>query len=115
MNITLSQVLLVGALILFVFYIIRIRSELFDRLVFLVGAAAGILLVLDPELSTRVAHLLGIGRGADLIFYLAIIIGLFYAVGTRSRISRIEQKLTQVVREQAIANPIQGDPEAKDR
>jgi hypothetical protein len=109
MNINLSQVLLVGALVLFVFYILRVRSELFDRLVYLVGAAAGILLVLDPELSTRVANLLGIGRGADLIFYLAIIVSLFYAVGTRSRIRRIEQKLTQVVREQAIENPIHGE------
>ncbi len=111
MNISLSQVLLAGALVLFVFYIVRMRSELFDRLVFLVGAAGGIVLVMDPELSTRIANLLGIGRGADLVFYLIIIIGLFYAVGTRSRISRLEQKLTQIVREQAIANPIQGgDP-----
>ncbi len=109
MNITPTQVGLIAALLLFVLYIFRIRSDSFDRLVYLVGAAAGIALVIAPQLSTDIANALGIGRGADLIFYLAIIMALFYGVASRSRTRRLERQITLLVRRQAIDNPYQAE------
>ncbi len=112
MNITPTQVGLIAALLLFVLYIFRIRSDSFDRLVYLAGAAAGIVLVIDPQLSTRIANALGIGRGADLIFYLAIIMALFYGVASRSRTRRLERQITLLVRQQAIDRPYKAEDSA---
>jgi len=108
MNILLSQVLLLGALVLFILYIFRLRTDFLDRIVYLVCAAVGIVLVIDPKLSSDIANLLGIGRGADLLFYLFIIASLFYAVATRLRLRRIERQITQLVRQNALDHPIEG-------
>jgi hypothetical protein len=104
-----SQVLLVAALILFVIYIFRLRTAFLDRLVYIACAAVGAVFVIDPPFSTQIANLLGIGRGADLLFYLFIITSLFYAVETRSRLRRMEQQLTKLVRQNALDHPVEGE------
>lgn len=109
MNVQPSQILLIAALLLFVVYIFRLRSEFLDRFVYLACTLLGVIFVIDPELSTRLANMLGIGRGADLIFYLFIIASLFYAVATRSRLRRMEQQITHMVRMYALDHPTQGD------
>lgn len=56
----------------------------------------------QPKLTIWIARALGIGRGADLVFYggiLGMLIG-FYAVFARLR--RIEVSLTRIVRHLAI-------------
>lgn len=108
MNIQLSQIILIAALVAFVFYIYRLRTVVLDRIIYLACAVAGIALVIDPELSTRVANWLGIGRGADLLFYLFMIASLFYVVATRSRIRRLERQVTRLVQQNAIDHPVQG-------
>ena len=114
MNIQFSQILLIAALILFVIYIYRLRTAFLDRLVYIACAAVGVVFVIDPPFSTQIANLLGIGRGADLLFYLFIITSLFYAVETRSRIRRLEQKITMLVRQIAIDHPQQGKEQGED-
>jgi small membrane protein len=109
MNIQFSQILLIAALILFVIYIYRLRTDFLDRLVYLACAGVGIVLVIDPMVSTQIANLLGIGRGADLLFYLFIVANLFYAVATRSRIRRMEKQITTLVRQNALDHPIEGN------
>jgi hypothetical protein len=109
MNIQFSQILLIAALILFVIYIYRLRTDFLDRLVYLACAGVGIVLVIDPMVSTQIANLLGIGRGADLLFYLFIVASLFYAVATRSRIRRMEKQITTLVRQNALDHPIEGN------
>ncbi len=107
MNIQISQIILIAALILFVVYIYRLRTLFLDRIIYLACALAGIVLVLDPPLTTQIANWLGIGRGADLLFYLFIIVSLFYAVATRSRMRRLEQQITRLVQQNAIDHPVQ--------
>jgi len=103
-----SQVLLLGALALFIVYLFRARSVFIERLVYLVCAIVGMVLVIDPNLATRIANLVGVGRGTDLLFYLFIIISLFYTAAKNSEIKRLKRQLTNLAREQAIAHPIQG-------
>jgi hypothetical protein len=61
-------------------------------------------LVLRPEWATRIAHAVGIGRGVDLIFYLAIPGLAFLILVLFSRIRQLEARLTETIREQALAN-----------
>ena len=43
-----------------------------------------------------------VGRGADLIFYISILIFWFVILKLYARIRRLEQIITQVVRKEAI-------------
>ena len=101
----LAQPILVALLAaLVVLYFARLRTRAWDILA--IGLCFGIaaLLVVRPTVATRLAHLVGIGRGVDLIFYLAIpglalLILLLFA-----RTRELNLKLTATLRELAIAN-----------
>jgi hypothetical protein len=67
----------------------------------LVWASAGVL-VLRPDLSMSLAHMVGIGRGADLALYLALIVGLFATLAQYRRHRKLENMLTELVRHVAI-------------
>jgi hypothetical protein len=65
--------------------------------------AAGIAIAW-PDMTIRVAALLGIGRGADLILYLvaiAYMISMFYMY---LRFRKVEANITEIVRQLAIRN-----------
>jgi len=102
MSVTLAQVLLAGLILLVVVYIFALRSVSWDRVVMLVIAALGAVLVAWPGLSSDVARLVGIGRGADLILYLFILFCLFRFVSIAAGTRRLEDRLTQIVRESAL-------------
>ena len=63
-----------------------------------------------PEGTVMAAQLLGIGRGADLVLYLAVLLGLagFFYIYTRFR--RLDQQITQLVRTLALKDPLQPQP-----
>ncbi len=116
MNVQLSQVILVIIIIIFGLYVFRLRTVLTDRIILLLLACGGVVLVIHPDLSTRLANSIGIGRGTDLILYVFILFSLFYFVGISSELKKIERQLTEVVRAQALQNPQSGnDPQPKNR
>jgi hypothetical protein len=112
MNLHLGQVLFVAVLIFLVAYLFLLRTASTDRIVYLVCALVGILLVLAPDLSTDIAHALGIGRGVDLVVYLFILAGLFYSVTITSELKRLQRQMTALVRQIALDNPHQGIADA---
>jgi small membrane protein len=73
-----------------------------------VGFAWGLLwiaaavLIARPELTAIVARALGIGRGTDLVFYVAILAMGFGFFTTYVRLRRIEGNMTKLVRELAL-------------
>lgn len=84
----------------------------------LLWTAAAIAIAI-PELTGKTATMLGIGRGADFVFYCAILamIGGFFLMYVRYR--KLEQEITILVREIALlrANgdrrekpPVEGEP-----
>ncbi len=59
-------------------------------------------LILFPKVADKVAHFFGIGRGVDLIIYLAIaILSLIVAV-LYAKVKMDERAITKIVREIAI-------------
>jgi hypothetical protein len=62
----------------------------------------GILLAIFPTLSSQVANFLHVGRGTDLIFYLAVLAGLFVASNFYFRFKRQEEVLIALARQSAI-------------
>jgi len=63
---------------------------------------AGVLLAIFPALSTQVALILHVGRGTDLIFYLAVLAGLFVVSNFYFRFKRQEEMLIALARQSAI-------------
>jgi hypothetical protein len=89
----------IGAIVLYFRYF---RSQLKDRLTALVLFILTLIAVLFPETVTWSAHVLGVGRGTDLIIYLLSLCFVFVSLLLYSKLSRLEQKQTELVRQLAI-------------
>jgi len=69
----------------------------------LVWSAAAIAIAL-PDLTSLVAKTVGINRGADLVFYLAILGGLSVCFYFYQRSRQLENLITELVRREAVRN-----------
>lgn len=58
--------------------------------------------IFRPSITIALAHFLGIGRGADLVFYCGILGMLFGFFLVYVRIKRLENEITRLVRALAI-------------
>jgi hypothetical protein len=63
-----------------------------------------VLLVLFPEASNVIAHKVGVGRGVDLLIYLAILLILLLLVSLWRRIVTLSDTVTKLTRQIAIEN-----------
>lgn len=68
---------------------------------FIFWLAAGII-VWIPNVTNVVANMLGIGRGADLIFYFSILVLFYLIFRIYVKLERMERDITKVVREDAL-------------
>jgi hypothetical protein len=89
------------ALVIYV-YFSRLRSSVFDRLIVLFLAALGILMTVAPDFTTQVAHVVGVGRGVDLFFYLSILGLGFVCLLLYSRLRDLQASITELTRALAI-------------
>lgn len=55
-----------------------------------------------PEITSYLANFLGIGRGADLIVYLSIVLIFYLIFKIFVRINKTDKQITKLVREDAI-------------
>ena len=100
-----QQALLLVVVLLFVGSVVALykgwtgRREGFIWLA--VWLAAGVA-VLWPEATSRVARALGIGRGADLVFYCAVVIMLIGFWTIYIRLRRVRSDITALVRHLAL-------------
>lgn len=101
------QIILVVALLGVAFYLLRARETsrhlAIRRTLVLLALVAGIVVVIAPGLLSVVAHLLGIGRGTDLLLYAFIVAALFYAVTDFKRSQQQSRAATQLARELTLA------------
>lgn len=75
------------------------RAQLLFWLIFWVLA---VVFVWNPRATNLLASVLGVGRGADAVFYLAIVI-LFYAVfRLYGKLESLEHKLSELVKKIAL-------------
>lgn len=62
-----------------------------------------------PDAMTRLARLVGIGRGADVVLYCAVLGGIAVAFRLTMAQRRLERQLTGLVRELAVERALTGD------
>ena len=75
-------------------------------LLFVVGAGAAILF---PHMLTRVANLLGVGRGTDLLLYVLVIAFIGSLAMASRRATEMGRRLTSVTRELALLEARHGE------
>ncbi|MDQ6679323.1 MAG: DUF2304 domain-containing protein [Acidobacteriota bacterium] len=93
------QVLLISlSVFAAVFGSLAFRSKLGLRLLIALFAVSATVFVLFPELTNKIAHRVGVGRGADLLLYLTLfgMITVFMLLYMRTR--RLEAKITDQIR-----------------
>jgi hypothetical protein len=103
-------------LLLFLFFAFFLYWKLFQNRflnrLFLLGAfLITVLFVLYPSLSTRIANWLGVGRGTDLIVYLSIVILIFVLLMMYSKIKKLEETVTTLLREKVLKESNNGHAE----
>jgi hypothetical protein len=86
------------------------RVLVLQAFVFAVGGG----LILFPNVATRLAHAVGIGRGVDFVLYPLVIWLVRESLLTRRRRREDEERLTQAVRALAIATARDGSPPRSD-
>lgn len=69
--------------------------------VFLMLGAGGVAVVF-PELANDLAHFVGVGRGADLLTYLAIVGVLFVLIHYYTKFVELQQQVTELTRALAL-------------
>jgi hypothetical protein len=100
---TLIQVILsAGIIIIAIYMYLRLRSTIFDLILILLFLVTGIIFVIFNEITDKMAHFLGISRGADMIFYLGILFLFFLILKLYARLRRVEENLTELVRKRSI-------------
>lgn len=58
--------------------------------------------VLFPDLVTRVANQVGVGRGTDLVLYVLVVAFLFTTVAQRQQLREMEERIATLTRELAL-------------
>ncbi len=57
---------------------------------------------ITPEFLTHLANLLGIGRGADLVLYVAVVVVFYLMFRIFVRLEKMEREITKVVRKDTL-------------
>jgi len=99
------KLLLTAALVSVLFYhLAHARRRSWINLVAVIASVCGIFFVWNPQLSNDLAEVLGIGRGADMVFYLAIPISAAFFLGIHVRLQDQQDMITELVRNLAITD-----------
>ena len=101
-HVVIKIILLAGLLGITLLWLRVMGGRVIGRILFIIQFILGTLAICFPEFTSRVANLLGVGRGADLILYLLVL--MFYAAGfillVKFRLQ--ERKITELARHIAI-------------
>ena len=58
--------------------------------------------IVYPYLMSRLANLVGVGRGVDVIVYFGLILLFYLVFKINVRMEKIEQDITKIVKEEAL-------------
>ena len=78
------------------------KAQVAWRLLAIALFSAATVFVLFPDLTTTIAHDLGVGRGTDLLLYVSLIAGLHAILLLYLRTRDLERKITEQARAIAL-------------
>jgi len=87
------------------------QNRFLNRIVLLSAFLIMSFFVIKPSVSTRIANWLGVGRGTDLVLYLSIVILIFVLLMMYSKIKKLEEMITTLLRTKALKESNHSDAE----
>jgi small membrane protein len=108
-----QAVLLTGVAFIFLYFIIRLKKRLLDIIILFLMIAGAVVFILWPDLTTIIAKRLNVGRGTDLILYLSVLIFWFMILKLYTRLRKLEQMFTKIIRDDALKNVTDQDKASK--
>jgi len=103
-GIPIKLVLILVLLVVLRMFLVQKSLVLIKRLVALAVFFFLLFLILFPHVSTRVANVVGVGRGVDLVFYMADVFFLLLIVALWRRSMTLMAVVTRLSREIALQN-----------
>jgi hypothetical protein len=101
------QLLLIGVLLLSALVVVRqMQASRRARVIVLSMLAIGAYLVWQPEQANELAHSLGVGRGADLMLYLWIVLTFAVILLLYLKIVEMNQMVTDLARRLTLMTPV---------
>ena len=85
------------------------RTRAWKRLILVGLVLVSIVSILRPELTTKVANVVGVGRGTDLLLYLLTAVFLYVVMGFYLKFKDVERQLTLLARHQALTAAARGN------
>ena len=98
--------LITGVILISIFFITRVRHRVLDLLILGTMIVCAIVFIIWPDITNSIAHKVGVGRGADLVFYISILIFWFIILKLYARLRKLEQMITDLIRKDALENAI---------
>lgn len=105
MNIVLIQVVLIAVVVMVAARLFRSRgerSQALRRIGLLAFAAFAVVSILVPDVWQRLANLVGVGRGTDVVLYALVVAFLSFAGTTYIRFRDMETAYTRLARRIAL-------------
>lgn len=98
------QIVLISAVVFIAFYMyLRLRNNLLDAILIFLFCGVAIFFILFPDMTTRIAQLLGVKRGINLVFYSITLFFFFLILKLYSRLRKLEKKFSDIVRENSLS------------
>jgi hypothetical protein len=107
-----QAILIAAVMTILIVYLRQFRSVLADRVILFAVGLLVIGMILFPDATTVVANRVGVGRGVDLVIYIALIGQSFLLLQRIAKERQIERRMTDFVRTvalQSAAPPKRGD------
>ena len=89
------------------------KQTAWRRLGILAFAIVSVVVVIFPEITTKVAQFLGVGRGTDLLLYGLVVVVLYNMLMQAKQRNAAARRLTKLAREVAITHTVLGEDEKR--
>ncbi len=102
---TIQLLLTVGVLAVLFYAVTHRRQTPAIAFIISIGSMVGCFFVWFPATANAVAHFVGVGRGADLVFYCWLVISAGATLNLHIKARSAQSQFTTLVRELALASP----------
>lgn len=101
------QIIILAALVFAAGLVLLVlKNQIAGRVFFISQFLLGCLFVLVPDLSSRLAALLGVGRGTDLLLYFLILYVYVSSLCLLAKFRRLEKTQTEIIRAFTLKNAV---------
>lgn len=116
---TISQALL-STIIIFIIYktVISFKKGNLSKnftLTWLLLWGGVLFFIFEQNTLIKIAHLVGISRGVDLVIYISIILLFYLIYRIFYNLNKINQKMTKIIREDALRHPLKLSRDVKSK